>query len=245
MTIQFQKRPSARASSHVELGVAAQVVAGVVLDDEVLGHGLQADEVVPLAGHHLLAGVQGLAGARHDRLLVALQRDVVLDLGVGERPGRVLAGVRLGARRLPVRAAVVAQRGRGGAVHVLLGRRPEVAGEGGDGVHGRDGVERLAAAREDRLAVAGLVAHLPGDRRHGDEVRQAQAAEVGADLVVRLLGDVLGVDLGDRRDQVRVLVVGRRLAQRLERHRQRRDVARVPDVHELAGLLVDASRTRG
>ena len=41
-------------------------------------------------------------------------------------------------------------------------------------------------------------------------------------------------------DQVRVLVVGRGLAERLERHRQRRDVARVPDVGLLARDLVHA-----
>src|SRR5262245_30136632 len=64
------------------LHVPAHDSARVILDDELVGHGLQADEVVVLADDDLATPVKLRTDLRQDGLLVLLEREDAFDGGV-------------------------------------------------------------------------------------------------------------------------------------------------------------------
>src|SRR4030095_4278877 len=64
------------------LHVPAREPARVVLDDELVGHGLQADEMVVLADDDLAAAVKLRTDLRQDGLLVLLEGEGAFDGGV-------------------------------------------------------------------------------------------------------------------------------------------------------------------
>src|SRR3954452_20468704 len=79
----FQEEPHRTGLFPRGLLVGAGVVAGIVLDDEIVREALDPHEVVPLAADDLFAAVELRGDLAEDGLLVALERDVALDLAIG------------------------------------------------------------------------------------------------------------------------------------------------------------------